>query len=190
MRQPLLTAATQSSTYLMQTLGMPALAMGNVIHVDKVEIGVVDACSGLRMLMTFIALSVAYAMLLQRPWWEKGIIVASSLPISIISNVLRITLTGALFHLESRQGWDLGRWAHRFSHDLGGWLMMPIALAQLMLVLWLLKNLFLEEPELDDVPIAGLTVPAASAAAPAKAGSSTAPPAGAASAANVVRSGK
>ena len=52
---PLKVVATQSSTFLLQTLGYPAVAEGHVILIDEVRLGVVDACSGLKMLMTFAA---------------------------------------------------------------------------------------------------------------------------------------
>src|SRR5262245_50683632 len=50
---PLQFFATQTSTFALQTLGFPALAEGNVILLNDVEIGIVEACSGLRMLVIF-----------------------------------------------------------------------------------------------------------------------------------------
>ena len=67
LRGPLRRLGTLAGTYVMQTLGLPAFAEGNVINVGEVQIGVVEACSGLRMLMIFFALSTAVALLIQRP---------------------------------------------------------------------------------------------------------------------------
>src|SRR5262249_54091757 len=56
---PLQTVATIASTYVLQTLGQPALAEGNTILIKDFKLGIVEACSGLRMLVTFITFSTA-----------------------------------------------------------------------------------------------------------------------------------
>ncbi len=68
--QPLKVTATVCSTFMLQTLGQPALRDGNVILIDEVRLGVVDACSGLKMLMTFAAFSVGAVLLLRRSRFE------------------------------------------------------------------------------------------------------------------------
>jgi exosortase len=135
---PLQRFATVASTLAMQTLGLPALAEGKVILLNEVEIGVVEACSGLRMLVIFFALSTAVALVMRRPLWEKSLLVASAIPIALLANVTRITVTGILHELV---GSDI---ATAFFHDLAGWLMMPLALALLGLELKLLACLLLE----------------------------------------------
>src|SRR5262249_4440532 len=67
---PLQSLATVMSTFALQTLGFPALAEGNVILLNEVELGIVEACSGLRMLVVFFAFSTAVALLIRRPLWE------------------------------------------------------------------------------------------------------------------------
>src|SRR5262249_34924588 len=73
---PLQRFATVTSTFIMQTLGLPALSEGNVIRLNDVEIGIVEACSGLRMLVVFFALSTGVALLIRRPLVDKLVIVA------------------------------------------------------------------------------------------------------------------
>src|SRR5262249_56384836 len=58
---PLQRLATTTSTFALQTLGLPALAEGKVILLNEVKIGIVEACSGLRMMMIFFAISTAVA---------------------------------------------------------------------------------------------------------------------------------
>jgi exosortase len=128
--------STLASTYLLQVLGISALAEGNIILLDDREIGVAEACSGLRMLMVFFTLAVAVALVIERRVWEKLVLVASAVPIAVASNVLRITIAGVLHDTVSSE------WANRFFHDLGGWLMMPVALGMMWLVLQLLSRLF------------------------------------------------
>ena len=64
---PLQSIATKVSTYVLQTLGFMAFAEGNVIHLNEASIGVVEACSGLSMVITFVALSTAAALVVRRP---------------------------------------------------------------------------------------------------------------------------
>ena len=144
---PLQRLATVASTYALQILGMPALAEGNVILLEDVRIGVVEACSGLSMLLVFFALSTAVALLSPRPLWERGIVVASAAPIAVMANVLRITATGVL-HLSVGR-----RWADLVFHDLSGWLMMPVALGLLYAELWVLSRLFVEPVASRPVPV-------------------------------------
>jgi exosortase len=132
---PLQRIATLASTYLLQVLGVSALAEGNIILLDQTTIGVAEACSGLRMLMVFFALAVAVALVIERKYWEKLCLIASAVPIALASNVLRITVAGVLHDTVGSE------WANRFFHDLGGWLMMPLALGMMGLALQILSRL-------------------------------------------------
>src|SRR5262249_38011733 len=93
---PLQRIAVISSTYLLQTFGLPAVAEGNIILLSEARIGIVEACSGLRMLVVFFALSSAVALVVRRPLWEKALVIASAVPIALVVNVMRITVTGFL----------------------------------------------------------------------------------------------
>jgi len=135
---PLQRIATISSTFALQTLGIPALADGTVILLNDVSLGIVEACSGLRMLVVFFALSTAVALVIHRPLWEKILILVSAIPIALFVNVIRITVTGILHDTVGSQI------ANAVFHDLAGWLMMPLALVFLGIELTILKYLWLE----------------------------------------------
>jgi exosortase len=137
---PLQRLATLTATYTLQTLGLPALAEGNVIHVNQASIGVVEACSGLGMLLLFFALATGVALLARRPLLDKVLIVVSAAPIAVLANVMRITLTA---FLHATVG---SRWADLVFHDLAGLLMMPLALGMLGVELWLLRRLLVDRP--------------------------------------------
>jgi exosortase len=124
--------ATNVSTYAMQTVGVPAIAEGNVILLTDSKLGVVEACNGLSMLITFFALASAVAILAPRSWVEKIVIFLSALPIAILANVIRITSTGILIEAAHSD------WAKMVFHDLAGWLMMPLALGMLLVELFIL----------------------------------------------------
>jgi exosortase len=142
---PLQRLATVVSTFCLQTLGLPALAEGNTILLDDHEIGIVEACSGLRMLIVFFALSAGVALVVQRKPWEKALIVMSAIPIALLCNVIRITATGFLMENVSSQT------ANLFFHDLAGWFMMPLGLTMLALELAILSKLFLKPATLKPI---------------------------------------
>lgn len=146
---PLRRVATVCSTYLLQALGYPALARGNVIHINQLQVGVIDACSGLGMLMAFFALSTAVALVIDRPLVDRIVLFLSAIPIGILMNVLRVTVTVVLFQVASSET------ARFIFHDVAGWVMMPMALAVMGLELWWLKRLRVtppSEPTLLDDP--------------------------------------
>lgn len=155
MGEPLQRLATKASTYAMQTLGLPALAEGNVIHLNETDIGVVEACSGLSMLFTFFAVATGAAIVIDRPWLDRILVVLSAVPIAILVNIIRITTTGILHATVG------GPVADMVFHDLAGWLMMPIALVILWAEIALLGKLLIEVP-VDSIGLktAGLSEPA------------------------------
>jgi exosortase len=138
---PLQRIATISSTWLLQLLGLPAIARGNVIWLSTGQLGIAEACSGLRMLMLFLAITVGASFLIQRPLWEKMLIGASALFIGVVTNIVRITVTAILYE---NVGHEL---AERIFHDLAGWLMMPAAALLLWLQLYLLSKVLITPEE-------------------------------------------
>jgi exosortase len=138
--QPLQNLATYASTYVLQTLGWPAFREGNVILLNEHRIGIVTACNGLGMLILFFALSAAVALLVQRPWLDRVVILLSAIPIALLSNVIRIVVTSILYEVGGQRLGDL------LFHDLAGWVMMPLALGMLWLELRVLSWLLVAAP--------------------------------------------
>jgi exosortase len=146
--------ATTGSTYLMQLLGLPAVAEGNVIYLSETTLGVAEACSGIRMLMSFFALTTALCFVIDRSLWEKCLVWLSAPAIAIVSNVLRIVATGLAYEFGSAKLADL------IFHDLAGWLMMPVGLGLLWLEFFVLSRL-VPTVEQQDLSLALRRVPAA-----------------------------
>jgi len=121
---PLQTVATVASTFALQTFGFDAFREGNQITVGGHHLNVVDACSGLRMLTIFVALSVALVLLGNRERWENAIVIASAFPIALIVNAIRITVTGMMYTVDAEL-------ADKIFHDWAGYFMMPLALGML-----------------------------------------------------------
>ncbi len=135
---PLRTVATESSTYLLQTLGQPAVNEGNVILLDEHKLEVADACNGLKMLVTFAAFSVGAVLLARRTWFEKAMLLLGIVPVAVITNVLRIAATGVAYTF------DPGKETMHTLHDAFGWLMMPVGLGLLAAELWALNRLVIK----------------------------------------------
>jgi exosortase len=99
---------------------------GNILMFTSTTLEVADACSGLRSIMSLIALSTAYAFLVKTPGWQRAVIILSALPIAIFTNVLRVVVTGVL-----AQHWG-AKAAEGFFHEFAG--MMVFALAMVLLL--------------------------------------------------------
>jgi exosortase len=148
--QPLRRLATVMSTWALQTLGCPAFADGNVILIEDSRLGVAEACSGLGMLLTFFALATLLALVVRRPRYERLMLVASAVPIAVLANVVRITITGLAYYFWGRHNDAV----HLFTDQLAGFvIMMPLALGLLGLELWFLARLFVAAPEPKPLPV-------------------------------------
>lgn len=137
---PLQRIATVVSTYALQSCGLIAVAEGNTIRMNGgIRLGVVEACSGLSMLMNFFALSTAAAVVIKRPIYERITLVLAAVPIALIANITRITATGILHKTVGRE------LADRVFHDFAGWLMMPLALCLLWIGLRVMSRLIVDD---------------------------------------------
>ncbi|MCE9551867.1 MAG: exosortase/archaeosortase family protein [Planctomycetes bacterium] len=136
---PLQKVATRGAAYVLQTFGYGAYCEGNTIFLGDTQMDVVEACSGLRMLTVFSALTASVALALNRPIWERLVIFVSAVPIAVAANVLRISVTGLAFY-------HVGPWLGHMIHDNGEWVMMPPALAMLYLEILVLSKMFLDAP--------------------------------------------
>jgi exosortase len=147
---PLQSIATAASTYMLQTLGFMAFSEGNVIQLNEARIGVAEACSGLSMLITFVALSTAAALVVRRPLLDRIVLVASSIPVALLANIIRIITTGILHNTVG------GHAAKVFYHDLAGWIMIPLALLMYWFEIWILSHILVEPEPKEPMPV-GLT---------------------------------
>lgn len=153
--RPLQAIATRGSTWLLQLIGIPAVSEGNTILLEHGRLAIVEACNGLSMLLTFAALTTGLAMVVKRPLLDKLVLVASTVPVALIVNMARITANGV-----GIEAWG-PEVAHKWFHDQGGWMMMPLALILLGLELWVLRRLLVESTGPTAMPVVGLPATAA-----------------------------
>lgn len=147
MLEPMQLWATTASAFMLQLFGFVAIQEGNVITINDIPLNVVGACSGLRMTTIFVALSIFFVLISQRAWWENLIILLCAIPIALIVNIMRITVTGIGYSY-----FGVGGTAEKLIHDWSGLAMMPMALIILWGIVRLLSILFYEE-ETEDPPL-------------------------------------
>jgi len=133
--QPLQRWATSSAVFCLETVGYNVMQEGNIIHIGDASVAVAEACNGLRMVTAFFVISGCVVLLVKRAWWEKLIVLASSLPIALLCNTVRLAITAVFFTVLEGEQWE------EIFHDFGGYAMMPLAVAAIVAELWLLAKL-------------------------------------------------
>jgi exosortase len=142
---PLQLFASRCAVWSMSLLGIPVLRQGNIIELkplnsfDTKKLEVVEACSGIRSLMTLVTLAVVFAYFTHTPdpndpgsgkrlgwlksywFWRSLIIVASAVPIAILTNAFRVSGTGVLAHYYGTAVAD------GFFHTFSGWAIYIVA---------------------------------------------------------------
>lgn len=149
---PLQRIATKLSCWILQCLGQPAIAQGNTIWLNDLQINIIEACSGLRIFVATVALAFAFLVLFRRPWWQRGLVLLSIAPISLLANATRIVATGMVGRYLSNEA------AQKLNHDLAGMLMIPLAAGLFVLVIWYLDHVVREVEVMDVGTIARETV--------------------------------
>lgn len=123
---PLKLFVAKVSVFILKISGVMVLREGNIIMLANTTLEVADACSGLRSLMSLIALAVAYAFMTQNGWIKRTIVIASALPIAIMTNMFRVIATGFL-----AQYWGAGV-AEGFFHEFAGLAVFGVAMVLLV----------------------------------------------------------
>lgn len=133
---PLQLIATDLAMEPLYWLHIPAYREGNIIHMAGHELLVAQACSGLRSVMALGTLGVVFAYFFRKSFWERAILILSTIPIAILVNAFRVALTGVLTHNlgpEAADGWI---------HQTEGFFTFGLAFALLLLEAWILQLAF------------------------------------------------
>lgn len=131
---PLKLMVTKYSVIALKLIGIPVLQEGNIIELTNITLEVADACSGIRSIVSLLALSTAFAFFTQSRFHKRFILVALAIPIAIIANSIRVIGTGIL---ASRYGSVA---AEGFFHEFAGLVIFGIAIVMLVVAAVILRK--------------------------------------------------
>lgn len=123
---PLQLFATTLSKYLLLHIGIPVIQAGNILHTPRGPLEIAEACSGIRSLVSYLALSLFLAYWNKGKWKTSAILILSTVPIALGANVLRITFTaviGVVYGMKFASG---------FLHEFSGFVLFFFGLVIFM----------------------------------------------------------
>ena len=140
---PLQDLTARGSWVVLNLIAIDTDRCGNILTVfhdgEEIPLNIAEACSGMRMLMAFLALGMAMAYTGFRRLWQQVALVALGIPIAIIVNVLRVVTLAILSLLDSD-------FAAGDFHTFVGLLWLIPAVLMYLGVIWMLRHLVIEEP--------------------------------------------
>jgi exosortase len=132
---PLQLFASRVATSWLELMQVPVLREGNILILPNYSLEVVEACSGVRSLMTLITLAVVYGYFVESRRWVRYTLPVLMVPIAIVSNAIRIMGTGVLtyhFGPEAAEG---------FFHEFSGWIIFLAALVLMFVCHLILRRI-------------------------------------------------
>jgi len=140
---PLQQLAARLATLGLAAIGVPAARVGNTIELPGTTLEVAEACSGLRSLVSLLALGALFARFSQDRTWKRWALFASTVPVAILGNALRVFATGLAVYLGGP------KWSEGLTHEGMGLLVFAFALAALFVVSMILRG---EGPKFEWTP--------------------------------------
>jgi exosortase D (VPLPA-CTERM-specific) len=133
--QKLQLISSQLGVALIRLFGISVFLEGNVIDLGAYKLQVVEACSGLRYLFPLMTLGFITALFFRAPLWQRVVLFAATVPITVLMNSLRIGVIGVLvdrFGTAAAEG---------FLHDFEGWAVFMVCFLTLFALMWLMRRL-------------------------------------------------
>lgn len=141
---PLQLFASTVAERSLEILNIPVLRDGNILELASQKLSVAEACSGIRSLLSLSFLSLVYAYFFDSKVWMRWVLLIATVPIAIIANSARVTLTGVFSEIDPEL-------AEGFFHEVEGWVIFVVAIVMLVMVHLLLNAVyrrFHKEPSL------------------------------------------
>lgn len=134
---PLQSNATWITHFLLDLMGVYSIQRGNALEINGVTVFVGEACNGMRLLVPLGLVIYIFVFSLPLRPSIRALLVVSSVPVALLCNTVRLVPTSIAYAYSPAVA--------EFTHDVGGWLMIPIAIAVLLGLVRLLEWL--------DVPV-------------------------------------
>ncbi len=122
---PLQLLASSVAEHALTLIGIPVLREGNILELPSKRLSVVEACSGIRSLLSLTFLSLVYGFFFEKKGWVRALLFFATIPIAIVANSSRVTLTGIITEFKPE-------YAEGFFHSLEGWVIFMVALVLLI----------------------------------------------------------
>ncbi len=122
---PLQLLASRLADNALEVLRIPVLREGNVLELAEQKLSVVEACSGIRSLLSLTFLALVYGHFFEKKVWMRVVLFLATVPIAIVANASRVTLTGFLTEYKPEL-------AEGFFHTASGWVIFMVALTILI----------------------------------------------------------
>jgi len=122
---PLQILATRMAEAALAVFGVPVLREGNILELASQRLSVVEACSGIRSLLSLSFLSLVYAWFFDKKVWMRFVLLIATVPIALVANASRVTITGLLTEFKPEL-------AEGFFHTASGWVIFMVALVILV----------------------------------------------------------
>ena len=119
--------ASQLAEGLITLVGIPVIRTGNLLELPHDTLNVVEACSGIRSLISLTFLSLVYAYFTDKRVWMRWALLGATIPIAIFANAIRVAITGMLTEVNTQL-------ARGLFHEIEGYIVFIIALISLVLV--------------------------------------------------------
>lgn len=133
---PLQLFASSVAENVLGFLNIPVLRDGNVLELASQKLTVVEACSGIRSLMSLLFLSLVYSYFFDKKVWMRWALLAATVPLAILANAGRVAITGILSEEVSPE------LAHGFFHSLEGWVIFVIDIVMLLALHALINRIY------------------------------------------------
>ena len=124
---PLQLFASAVAEKSLEVLNVPVVRDGNILELASQRLSVAEACSGIRSLLSLSFLSLVYAYFFDRKIWMRWVLLIATIPIAIIANSARVTLTGLFSEIDASL-------AQGFFHEAEGWVIFVVALVMMVAV--------------------------------------------------------
>jgi exosortase len=132
---PLQLLASRLADGALTALQIPVLREGNILELPEQRLSVVEACSGIRSLLSLTFLSLVYGYFFEERKWIRVVLFFATIPIAIVANAGRVTLTGVLTEVKPEL-------AEGFFHSASGWVIFMVALFTLIAFHQALNRIF------------------------------------------------
>ncbi len=110
---------------MISAMGIPVLREGNTLRLPSQTLDIVDACSGIRSLISLLFMALVYTYFTDKKVWMRWALLAATVPIAICANGVRVAVTGLLSEIDTKL-------ASGVYHETEGYIVFVVALVALI----------------------------------------------------------